>query len=447
MNLPVVGPAPPGGRVRALLGDVLTPRALVALLASRVLVRVALSLAPLVLRPAWSQADFAAYASAMARFVFVVPLLSGGIEKSVLKLLPRTRRAAPGLVGTYLTFLAALVGGVLVWVGLAGAGAGAASARLVVLAGAFATLLGVNQVTVAIHRARGRIWVDVADQAVVFVVLGAGLASAVGGSGSPVRLLVGWVVALGVIDGGLVLTLVPWASRRLPQRRRLLGYVGADVALQGATDVFSGVSASLLFAAVAVTGHQDQLPRLYVVLSLATMLTGGYSYLMRVVQPSVALHLRSRPGQASLGLLRGPGWRMGSIGAAGAYALVVLVVGRALVLGRAEPAGTWWLVAVFVAYLPLLVTVAGVHFLFENRDQRSLRTTVRGAALGLVTVIAVVVPLVAWAGAVGALAAIVAGDLAHLAVLVRPAPSRGLRAVTPLGRSARPSRPEVEVAG
>lgn len=412
-------------RLQDLLGGVLTVRALIALLASRVVVRGTLSLAPLVVRPAWTEAEFAAYAAAMARFVFVVPLLSGGVEKSVLKLLPRARRAASPLVVTYLALLATLVAGIVAWIAVTAAGT--PTARLIVLAGAFAVLLGVNQVLVSVHRALGRVVVDVADQLTVFAILAAGLASAWWGGATPEGLLAGWVVGMAALDLVVAVALPrPHGARRRPPRR-LVRFVVRDASLQGSTDVLTGLSVALLFAAVTLTDRRGELPELYVVLNLATMVTTGYTYLMRVLQPSVALRLRARPGR----IAGGSAW-LGprALAVAVGWWAVVLVTARWLVETGRPPGEVWWLAAAFLALLPLLTTVAALHFVFENGDHATLRTTVRGAAAGFVTLLVVVLPLVAWAGAVGAVAALAAGELAHLAVLAR-AVARGRGAPSP----------------
>jgi hypothetical protein len=116
------------------------------------------------------------------------------------------------------------------------------------------------------------------------------------------------------------------------------------------------------------------------------------------------------------------------------YTALLLVAGRCWLSGTGDT--TWGPALLFAAYAPVLATVASVHFVFENGDEHALRTTVLGATLGLAAVALLSVPLIAWAGVVGALAAIVGGDLVHLAVLVRfltseqPVPPPALASVT-----------------
>jgi hypothetical protein len=389
-------------------------RALVGLLAGRAVVRTTFSLAPLMVRPSWTDAEFSAYAGAMARFVFLVPVLGGIVEKSALKLVPRSRRAAGPLVAVYLGLLALAGAGGAAWVAVAGATA--TDTRLVLLAGAAAVVLGANQALVALHRGAGRVWVDMADQGAVFAALAAGLVAVVRFDAPPETFLATWAALVGVVD----LVVLAGLLRATPPRRRLAGrlvrFVGADAALQGSTDLVVGVSVAAVYGALAVTGHEGELADLFVVLSLATMLTTGYTYLMRVVQPSVSVRQRARRSGPALA---GPLWRPATLVATATALLAVTAAGRVAVRAGWAPGATWWLVAVFVATVPVLSAVAGLNFLFENGDAASLRTTVRGAVAGAAGVAALAVPLTAMAGAAGALAALAAGDLTHLAVLVR----------------------------
>src|SRR5688500_13057653 len=133
-------------RLRAFLGEILSVQALAALLAARLLVRATLSLIPLALVVTWSEASFEAYAAAMTQFVFVVPLLSGGVEKSLLKLVSRQGGEGDRLLGVYLGLLGALAAAVGLWIAFAAARSSEAS--LVVLAGAFAIGLALTQVLI-----------------------------------------------------------------------------------------------------------------------------------------------------------------------------------------------------------------------------------------------------------------------------------------------------------
>ncbi len=442
-------PAPDGGRptgrvagARAwlvdLLGGLLSVRALVALLAGRAAVRITFSMAPLVLRPSWTDAEFAAYAAAMARFVFLVPVLGGVVEKSALKLVPRSRRAGPQLVSVYLGLLALVCAAAAGWVAVAGATS--RGPRLVVLAGVVALALGVNQALVALHRAAGRVWVDLAVQGTVFAALAGGLVAVVGFDAAPETLLAGWAAVVAVVDVVVLAGLLVASPPRRRLARRLVRFVGADAGLQGSTDLVVGVSVAAVYGAVAVTGHEGELADLFVVLSLATMLTTGYTYLMRVLQPSISVRQHTRRAGPALAA---PLWRRRNLVPAAGYLVVVVVAGRLAVTSGWPPGGTWWLVAVFLATVPVLSAAAGLNFLFENGDGASLRRTVRGAVAGALGVAVLAVPLTAAAGAVGAVGALAAGDLIHVAVLMG-SPSRttvrGGEAGAPVRRapSARP---------
>ena len=128
------------------------PGMLLSLLAGRGAWRASLALSNLALLAVWGPALFSRYAATYGRSLVLVPLVSCGVEKAALKLLPRARAARPLLIGGFLAIGCVLALPFLAWalaaVALQQRGVGAFQLAVV----GFQLLLGLNLVLVADSR-------------------------------------------------------------------------------------------------------------------------------------------------------------------------------------------------------------------------------------------------------------------------------------------------------
>jgi hypothetical protein len=417
------------------------PGLLVSLIAGRGAFRAAMLGSSVALLPLWGQSTFADYASAMGRFVFVVPLVNFGVEKTALKLVPRADATRRALTAALLAAGCLLVVPFLLWLAVA-AVLGWVS-QLVTMAGLLMASLGLNQVLVALHRALGRPRHDARN----FFALGVATAAAT----ALVPLLglrpVGFVTVLLAVTVTLNLALLrglraPW---REPLRaRRVLGpYLVSTMTFMGVADVSRGVSVSVLFLILGSTRFAPEMSKLYVTATAADILLGVLEYVLRVFQPQVALALARRGAaarrwarQLSLSLVAG----------GVAWLALAFAAARQLdhVLAGVPAAPPWTAVLVlFVVCLPLFAAKAVANFLLENLDMGSLRLAATASVAGTLSVAMLGLVAAPRLGAIGAVAALAGGEIGNgLFVLarLRPAGSRagGAEGVGPprsVGRS------------
>jgi hypothetical protein len=394
------------------------PGLLVSLIAGRGAFRAAMLGSSVALLPLWGQSTFADYASAMGRFVFVVPLVNFGVEKTALKLVPRAGATRRSLVAALLAAGGLLAVPFLLWLALAAA-LGWVS-QLVTMAGLLAASLGLNQVLVALHRALGRPRHDARN----FFALGAATAAAT----ALVPLLglgpVGFVAVLLAVTVTLNLVLLrglraPW---REPLRaRRVLGpFLVATMTLMGVADVSRGVSFSVLFLILGSTRFAPEIAALYVTATAADILLGVLEYVLRVFQPQVALAL-ARRGHAARRWAR----RLSRSLVVGGAAWLALAFAGARQVDHAlagVPAAPPWtaVLFLFVACLPLFAAKAVANFLLENLDIGSLRLAAAASVAGTLSVAVLGLATVPRLGALGAVAALAGGEIGNgLFVLAR----------------------------
>ncbi len=384
------------------------------LLLSRALTRLGMAATPWVLVRAWSDPDFERYVAAVAPFVIATPLIAVAVEKGLLKTVPRTDQPRDAMIRLHLLLGLALAALVAAW----GVSSSIASAQpsLTGAAALAAITVAVMQLTTASGRAAGRPRVEIVAQLCLAGVTVTLLAATLGGRLGPW----GFLVALGVGAGSIATVIVigvlsttrPW----LPSRAPALAAV-RQVGLQGIGDVLAGVAAMALLLLTGQVGSSRERSLLYLALSSATVISAGYTYLLRLAQPAI-VHL---PGRSLVPRL--DRWRPGPLAGSLTVGYLAAVAGLGhLGADRAgDPVDPLVTVAVLVALLPIMAVSAMLNFAYENSTQADLYRTVAAAGAALVVTLVAAVPLIAWTGAVGALTALALGELAHLSLL-RPEP-------------------------
>jgi len=396
------------------------PGLLLSLVAGRGAWRVAINLSNVGLLAAWGAAVFAGYASAVGRTVALVPLVSCGVEKAALKLLPRARGARPLLVAAFLAVGCLLALPFLAWVAAEAVWRRSGTEPLQLAVVPLQALLGLNLVLVGLARALGRPRHDPLN----FLALAAALllltAMAAGLGLPPLGVVLAELAAVAALDVALLRAL-PVAPRfaGLRRRRGLLRGLLRTMALIGAYDVAVGASLSLVFVTLGATHFRGESGLLLLVISLWSLLFNGFAYLLRVFQPQVSVALSRAGGiQARQQALRLA--RLAAVGVAGGLGLL----GVAALLGGGLPAVLRGLplplaaALVLLPRLPVLALAGGATWLLENADPGSLRLAATAAAGGLAGVAMLSAVLVPWLGAPGAMLALSGFEVVQVAVLL-----------------------------
>ncbi|MEU7740669.1 hypothetical protein [Nonomuraea sp. NPDC049158] len=387
------------------------PRQLMVLLGGRAAFRGTLLLANVVLLAVWSSGDYAGYAQAMGGAAFLTPLASIGIEKCALKLIPRARHTVGLLVGVFvalagllLVVAIAVLAGVLLfghngpWL-LAG------------LAGLYAIGIGGNQVLVGLSRAIGRPGRDVANHLVLATGLACWTGAAATGHASPTVFLALCLTNVSVLNVVLLAGLRPSFAGL---RRRVLVRVAVGTSLLMAIpDVVAGVSMSLLFVTLSVSGAQAESTGLYMASVASGTLLNAFAYLLRVLQPGVSQALHQRDLSAAYERLSR--WLRLLLLAGIPYVAAVSCVAPLLL----RPLGGLGVVVLYVACVPIIFAVGSASYLMENATPLALRVTAVGAVVSLAAVVMLAAVVVPWAGALGAVGVLAVGALVHAAVLLR----------------------------
>ncbi|MFF9348059.1 hypothetical protein [Streptomyces sp. NPDC014734] len=382
---------------------------LTSLLAGRAAFRLALLGANTVLLASWGQGPYAHYAGAMGTAQVLTTITSLGIEKSALKLVPRARRTGGQLISVFLACALALTGAVVLWLGCATAFVAADDHRMaMLLAGLYASLLGLNTVLVGLCRALGRNRADIANFAALSLTVVTGTALTALFDRGPV-FFIGWL-----LGGTAVLNLAQlpalYRAAARPVRRRVAVPAVSTSLLMAAGDVAASGTLSLLFALLGASRHHAQSGHLYLMVLASSVLLNGFGYLMRLFQPHVSLTLRTV--EADL-LDRRVARRLPQIAVTGTVwtALALLLTHHAERSGLVSPP-----VAVLLLYVlcvPLFFAVGSVNYLLENATARTLRVTAAGSVAGLVCAVLLGLVLVPALGALGAVTALVTGEIAH----------------------------------
>jgi hypothetical protein len=386
-----------------------TPRQLVALLGGRAAFRATVLLANAVLLAAWGATRYSGYAQAMGAVAFLTPLASIGIEKCALKLVPRARYTAGLLVGVLVALAGALFLITLVVLGSLLVLRRHGSVEIAALAGVYAICLGGNQVLVGLSRAVGRPGWDAAN----YFVLASALACWTGLAAlcrSVVLFLALSGLTLAALNVVLLIRLRPgFGGLRRPVLVR--GTVGTSV-LMAIPDIAGGLTTSLLFLALSVTGAHGE-TGLYMAFLCSGIFLNAFAYLLRIAQPDISVALNEREAAAVFQPLSK--WlRRLVLGGA-----VYLAVGFVASLWLLRPLGALGVVVLFALCSPIIFATGSANYVMENAAPRALAVTSAGAAIALAAVGAVVFLVVPWAGALGAVAVLAGGELVHAAVILR----------------------------
>lgn len=415
-----------------------TPRSLAPLLAGRTAFRLALLGANAALLASWGETGYEPYAAAMGTAQVLTTLTALGIEKSALKLVPRATRTGPQLITVLLLCALLLTGAAVVWLGCAALLARSGDAVVLgLLAGLYAALLGLNTVLVGLCRALDRNRADVLNFAALslVIVVGAGGVALLGWG--PVA-FTGWIlVGTALLDLAHLPALYRATGR--PVRGGVVRPVVTTSALMACGDIAAAGTVSLLFLMLGASRHHEQTGHLYLMILASSVLLNGFAYLLRLFQPHVSLTLRSvDPASLDRRVVRrllpvaavGTVWSAGSLGLAWWAEHSALVPAPVVVL------------LLYVLCVPLFFTVGSLNYLLENATPHTLRATALSALGGLLGAVALGLVLVPALGALGAVAALASGEVAH-AVLARlllgkPPSARPVPGGRPLRRRAEP---------
>ncbi|GAA3080137.1 hypothetical protein [Streptosporangium carneum] len=388
-----------------------TPKRLAALIGGRAAFRGTMLLANLVLLAVWGATDYAGYAQAMGSMAFLAPLASIGIEKCALKLIPRLRHTVGSLVGVFVT-----LAGLLFLVALAVLGTVLAVGRpeawlLAGLAGLYMICVGVNQVLLGLARALGRPGRDVANHLVLCVALACWTGAAAFLDATPTVFLALCATTTAVLN---VVALVLLRPRFGGLRRRSLvrAAVGTSL-LMSVADLVGGLSMSLLFVALSVSGAQAESTGLYLASAASSVLLNAFSYLLRILQPDVSRSLHQRDLTAAYDRLSR--WLRLLVLAGTPYVLTVLGVALAVL----RPYGGVGVVIVYIACVPVIFAAGSANYMMENASTEALTATAAGAAVSLLAVAALAFLTVPLAGALGAVTVLAFGELVHAAMILR----------------------------
>ncbi|MFI6508699.1 hypothetical protein ACIBCT_13935 [Streptosporangium sp. NPDC050855] len=415
------GTTGPGVTARNLFA--VAPKVMASLVGARMGYRGTVVLANVALAGAWGPTGYAGYAAAMGGAAFLLPIASLGIEKCALKLVPRARRTVDRLIGIFVALAAVLLLASLAV--LAVLLLGRDDPLLPGLAGLWAICAGGNQVLVGLSRAVDRPGRDVANHLVLAAVLAGLTVAAVTGT-PPTTFLALYTLTLIVLNAALLAGLRPDFTGL--RRRTLVRVSVGTSALMAVADVVGGVSVSLLFLALSVTGAEDESGGLYLAVIVSSVLLNAFAYLLRILQPQVSRELHQRDLTSMLGTLAR--WLRLLVLAGVPY--LALTLGASLLLLR--DLGGPGVLVLYAACVPILFAMGSVNYLMENATPRTLRTTAYGAAVSLVAMGALAFAVVPWAGALGAVTVLGCGELVHAAVVLRR---------LPLGRSRRRPTPGV----
>jgi hypothetical protein len=411
-----------GRRERERLGrgwgrDAVPRRILLSLLAGRLAYRGTTALLPVALLAVWGPDRFGPYASLFGTWLFLNPMLSWGLEKAALLLLPRTRTGRPYVLGALITFgvalaLPAVVGFVLLAL---------VSDSPVAALGAVLALLnvaqGMNQALVGYQRALGRPLVDTANYLTAGALNVAAVALAAWTGLTPLGFGLALLAGTAALDLAHTVALATRArlGARLLARRRLVRHAAGTAFFMGLNIILVTVTTSALFVVLAWHGLERESAYLYVAISIFNVVHAALDYLLRVYQPSVALLLRrARAVEVRRGVAR---WSWRLLASAAACLVVPLPLYEPAQALTGSLPGYALPTAYLALCLPVLLAPDLLGYALENLDFSSLVVSSAGpvAAL-LVTVAVALVAVPAFGGAFGAVYAFAAGKAGQSAV-------------------------------
>ncbi|MEV4830673.1 hypothetical protein AB0K25_20430 [Micromonospora sp. NPDC049257] len=429
------------------------PRVVVVLLAGRGAYRLAVYAAGLILLAVWGPDEFAAYAGPVGALAWYTVAVSSGPEKAALTLIAR-----PGGAHLHRLMRAIAVTGLAVplagWLLLVVAGAGDTAVRYATAATA-AGGIGCATVLVALYRLRGAPLVDGAAYLAVAAAYAVAVTLALAGAGAT-QVLAALAAAGIAVNVALLVGLVrgdrstpappgdtpgPGAgadTAREPATEHLdpaphggtarradsaAGHgdaVASDVpalprrvalraaALLGVAELLGTAGASALYAALAALGDAAEISLFYVLAVVTSVVSTGWGYLLRLVQPTVADRYE-RAGELA-------GWRSArrTLGATMAFGLPAAVALTAAFTAGAGPDLVYPAIAVEIV---LFGANAVSALLLEVSGARGRRWSAQAAVAQFAVVAGAGWLLVPVTGALGGVAALVAGELVRAALL------------------------------
>ncbi|MFY1683728.1 hypothetical protein ACN265_19545 [Micromonospora sp. WMMD730] len=427
------------------------PRVVMVLLAGRGAYRLAVYAAGLILLAVWGPDEFAAYAGPVGALAWYTVAVSSGPEKAALTLIAR-----PGGAHLHRLVRAVAVTGLAVplagWLLLVVAGAGDTAVRYAAAATA-AGGIGCATVLVALYRLRGAPLVDGAAYLAVAAAYAAAVALALAGAGAT-QVLTALAAAGIAVNVALLVGLVrgdrstpappggtpgpaagadtarePAAQHPAPHEGTTrcadsaAGHgdaVASDVpalprrvalraaALLGVAELLGTAGASALYAALAALGDAAEISLFYVLVVVTSVVSTGWGYLLRLVQPAVADRYE-RAGELA-------GWRAArrTLGATMAFGLPAAVALTAAATAGAGPDLVYPAIAVEIV---LFGANAVSALLLEVSGARGRRWSAQAAAAQFAVVAGTGWLLVPVTGALGGVAALVAGELVRAALL------------------------------
>jgi hypothetical protein len=378
------------------------------LLAGRGAFRGALVFSAPLLLAAWGPATFAPYALAMGTTLVLNPLVGAGTERAAGALLPRARRTGAHVLSAHVLVTAVTSAGLLTMT-VPFAVVDTDRAALWLLAGATNVGFGAVQAIVACWRALGVPWMDAAAHTTLAAVTAGGVAAAALAGAGPAEYMALQAGTAATVSGALLLGMRRRLARRLGRAsRRVTRLVAGTTVLMGTNALLATAPVSVVIAAAGMRADPRQIGHLYIALTGYTVLANVVDYLQRVYQPWLTGTLTARPAAIVTPVRRTARGSLRIV--TPAAALAVVACGLTLD-GIAAP------LAATLAVVPVLLTVALLVFVLENRRLGGLvRTTAAGlaglAATGLAALLAV--PLLA----TGAILALLAGAAVQLALLI-----------------------------
>jgi hypothetical protein len=198
------------------------------------------------------------------------------------------------------------------------------------------------------------------------------------------------------------------------RRRRLVRPIMRTSLQMAAGDVVAGLSVSLLFLVLTLTGQSGESSALYLALIASSLLMNAFAYLLRIVQPQASLALNHGGGMEMRNqVVR---WLRWLAYGGGLYLLTVLLLALLFFAGAAPGVVEVGVLLLFLACFPVFFGMSSVNYVLENASAIELRVTARAGLVSLVVVAALAFFTLPWLGALGAIAVLAAGDVVHAAI-------------------------------
>lgn len=407
-------------------------RTVLTLLGGRFGFRGALLLANAVLAGVWGSAEYAACAAALGASTVLISLAAVGLEKTALTLVPRAGERGPEVIRTVLTLAGALAVICAVVIGVRQVVPGGDA--LAAAAGVYSVLLGQNQLLVGLHRARGNVAADYRAYAATSVWVLAWCAAVVIGGAGPLAWLLGLCLGLAAADAVLAWPLLR-SVRGHPGAR--LGHHVATAGWMAVGDLVPGITLSLIFIALSMTGRRQDSGALYLTITAATLVMAAFAYLLRILQPRVSLALAGEQAWDSL-RPRARRWlaRCSLGGSVWTVVVVALVVGPVTRMVSDQDAARFGPFLAFCLLVPIFVLVATVNYALENSGPRPLRLAATTSAAALLIAVAPSAVIIDRLGGVGAIAVLAIVEITHAALMYLALAERTATARDPSTASA-----------